>query len=1837
MLAVPGATQARIANQLGPQPLPSPTPSSPAVTAPTDPNTLHGQPGPLHTQVQQNIATTLQQINEVSTQYNQRAQGKAAIQHGMDDVRQRFNEGYKDDQFKNIGKTQQAMQELQRLHASGRISDDQTAQRLGQITDRFKTEFERVSAAQQDNGEWGLMVKNVGRGLTVVVAGVGGTVAGTPALGGVAAVGAGMGFDLLDAALFTGDPNSGFTSKLQVNSLGSVAGLALRGEEVRTTDVIQGGLGTAGDFFTGRFAGQSMNNINSLRTNPGSLRLTGNAVTNGFNLMRVNVTTTLQQTTVNTVLQAGKIEANADLNAQQKAEAHAQNGRSIPGQLVSANVGNLLGGAINFRDSRVLDVFAQGTGDTAINLAQASWDKGFNGDGFALNPRETVQSIAQGYMGQFLPSPDNTLPRPAGTTDTPAANPFHAGDPYSTMAAYGVTPTLSLAQVAAAQRVGLVAMHSNPPDGVNSSGTPSVPPQRSATPPRLASDFTVASGQSFNTFGQNINPLLRDIGRDLIEGPLHMPRFEVGGSEQQQVVQVNLALQQAGINPSGQPQDVQQVITMARALDVSAVPLAQQLATRTAQVRTAMQDVNSRNPHAVDGEHSLWSLAQGSDYLTHVLAQGTFVPARLMPVEVEPGRIHDVQLGQRLAQTSVLTDLDGVFAYGSKGLDVRVDQPNNAANHVFVPLGDQPLPRGPLQLRVQPGADGRDTLQVRGPKHRQTLELPITPGQKALLERGAIGDARYVEGASAGVFPPESMAFLHNVSLQNIRTGGELTGGLLLPRVNPVSMRTMGVTPFNETGTLVTEFARSLSPGQVTFQVSPQRGGPIQVTHPQGLPTLQGLDIYSGGTALTRGGTTQFFALNPRQQQAMQTVAAALPDIVDNLSNEYRLSPQSRQAFADGVWPHPDSPAIVIPDIVRTELNRRTQDSHPDKLLPNLQADIDRQLAGLVNSLGMRSFVNLHHTPTGRTSTSDDAVIFARTPEQEAQARALAQARGEAYKPEAITTDWNLAPHSQKGMAVLDSVVNRLQDQYGIDLKAQLAAQGHPYSSIARQSLPQFLQFLHDTVRPMITTPDGNNVDLGRVIVPVDTYRESGNQLSGTDASMIQAAAALYGPQNTHVVQVSSAGRQPSERQFFTLNKTDRGDVRVDTPSVDPQGPHADLAPTMYVRSQDELGQMMREAYNNQLPLSQAEIAAVRNRSSPTTWSEYMSRNVFSSIAEKLLSGANKVVVHAFSSQGGGHTQRSMDPILAAIDAGVITNKDVVLLALPPHWETDAGNEAKRLQKYEADLKGRGVNVVTVQHDRAVLGFYFPEGPSDNWRILQNFANMDAREPWQTRVPAFGSAGKPVRYAEAFDAAAIMQQAITAAGSKDKFVVFTDMDPYVARGALYQGIPRERIIDLSNHILLVDRPTDEQLNNAFLNFANVPHAGRTSAFELNALINKLPGVNETIDRLGIKAGTSKAAVRQQVIDWFMRDGNRLDLKSDLDITMAGSILVHPDASPQSIDRVVVLYLNKYTNPLGQHIRDRLGNGDPNRSPDPNYAKTLFIVAGGSAFKQESGGNALHAALLANADAFFSAGWGTTTEMHQLLLNGYQGKLVIAPVESQNEQQTNVPLLRSALPNNLRPRVDSASNADDLKNKLDALVRYQATTTSGLDGDMRSLFDTLRGERRVTDQTVNLLSGGTVLEGGNMPRGYNNRPTPLEQRLTAADIGIGQMTADETRLRDINTAQWRHPDNVASRRIVNAIVPALDAACRGDTHFTVKMDRAYSAQPMTLRQLADALSNHDTATRLLHANVQGPLARAMLTEVSNRLDELANAGPAQLRQLAESFKHDFANERFFLGY
>jgi hypothetical protein len=1832
VLAVPGATQARIANQLGPQPLPSPTPSSPAVTAPTDPNTLHGQPGPLHTQVQQNIATTLQQINEVSTQYNQRAQGKAAIQHGMDDVRQLFNEGYKDDQFKNIGKTQEAMQELQRLHASGRISDDQTAQRLGQITDRFKTEFERVSAAQQDNAEWGLMVKNVGRGLTVVVAGVGGTVAGTPALGGVAAVGAGMGFDLLDAALFTSDPNSGFTPKLQVNSLGSVAGLALRGEEVRTTDVLQGGLGTAGDFFTGRFAGQSMNNINSLRTNPGSLRFTGNAVTNGFNLMRVNFATTLQQTTVNTVLQAGKIEANADLNAQQKSEAHEQNARSIPGQLVSANAGNFLGGTINFRDSRVLDVFAQGTGDTAINLAQASWDKGFNGDGFALNSREMVQSIAQGYMGQFLPSPDNTLQRPVGTADTPAANPLHAGDPYSTMAAYGVTPTLSLEQVAAAQRVGLVAMYSNPPGGVSSSGTPSVPPQQSATPPRLASDFTVASGQSFNTFGQNINPLLRNIHRDLIEGPLHMPRFEAGGSEQQQVAQVNVALRQAGINPSGQPQAAQQIITMARALDVSAVPLAQQLAGRTAQTRTAMQEVNSRNSHNVDGQHNVWSLAQGTDYLTHVLAQGTFVTARTMPVEVEPGQIYDVQLGQRLAQTSVLTDLDGVLAYASKGLDVRVDQANNTANHVFVPLGDQPLPLGPLQPRVQPGADGSHTLQVRDPEQQQTLELPITPAQKALLERGAIGDARYVEGASAGVFPPESMAFLHNVSLQNIRTGGELTGGLLLPRVNPISMRTMGVTPFNETGTLVTEFARSLSPGQVTFQMSPQRGGPIQVTRPQGVPTLQGLDIYSGGTAVTRGGTTQFFALNPRQQQAMQTVAAALPDIVNNLSNEYRLSPPSRQAFADGVWPHPDSPAIVIPDIVRTELNQRTQDSHPDKLLPNLQADIDRQLGGLINSLGMRGFVNLHHTPTGRTSTSDDAVIFARTPEQEAGARALAQARGEAYKPEAITTDWNLAPHSQKGMAVLDSVVNRLQDQYGIDLKAQLAAQGHPYSSIARQSLPQFLQFLHDTVRPMITAPDGNNVDLGRVIVPVDTYRESGNQLSGTDASMIQAAAALYGRENTHVVHVSSAGRQPSERQFFTFDLRNTGDVRVDTPSVDPLGPNADLAPTMYVRSQDELGQMMRDAYNNQLPLSQAEIAAVRNRSWPATWSEYMSRTVFTGAEQNLLSGADKVYVHAFSSQGGGHTQRSMDPILAAIDTGVITDKDVVLLALPPHWESDKGNEADRLQKYEADLKKRGINFVTVQQDRAVLGFYKPDGPSDNWRILQNFASMDAREPWQTRVPEYGSfdpkggSKQPVRYAVAFDAAAIMQQAVAAAGSKDKFVVFTDMDPYIARGALYQGIPRQQIIDLSNHILLVDRTTDNHLNNAFLNWANVPHAGSTSAIELNDGINKLPGVNETIARLNMEADTSQVAARQQVIDWFMGDGNKWDLASDDKITTAGSILVHPRATPQSIDRVVVLYINDYTDPLGQHIRNRLNAGDE------NYAKTLFIVAGRSAFK--SGGNALHAALLANADAVFSAGWGTTTEMHQLLTNGYQGRLIIAPVENQNEQLTNVPLLRSALPSDLRNRVESASNAGDLKAKLDDLVSYQATTTSGLNGDMGSLFNTLSGERRVTDQTVNLLSGG------NLPRDDAGGPTPLEQRLTQARIGIGQMTTDETRLRTMNTAQWRDYDNLASRRIVNAIVPALDAALKGDTHFTVKMDRSYSAQPMTLRQLADALNIDVTtanAARLLHANVEGRGARALLTEVSNRLDELANADPAQRRQLAEEFIHDFANHRFFLGY
>lgn len=92
-------------------------------------------------------------VDQFEADYEQRAQSKAGVQKGLDVLRSVFNRGedgqhHRDDQFKNIGNTQHAIEQIKTGLQSGSLSAQQAEQQLGQLRQRFEGEAQRVDQAQ---------------------------------------------------------------------------------------------------------------------------------------------------------------------------------------------------------------------------------------------------------------------------------------------------------------------------------------------------------------------------------------------------------------------------------------------------------------------------------------------------------------------------------------------------------------------------------------------------------------------------------------------------------------------------------------------------------------------------------------------------------------------------------------------------------------------------------------------------------------------------------------------------------------------------------------------------------------------------------------------------------------------------------------------------------------------------------------------------------------------------------------------------------------------------------------------------------------------------------------------------------------------------------------------------------------------------------------------------------------------------------------------------------------------------------------------------------------------------------------------------------------------------------------------------------------------------------------------------------------------------------------------------------------------------------------------------------------------------------------------------------
>lgn len=602
---------------------------------------------------------------------------------------------------------------------------------------------------------------------------------------------------------------------------------------------------------------------------------------------------------------------------------------------------------------------------------------------------------------------------------------------------------------------------------------------------------------------------------------------------------------------------------------------------------------------------------------------------------------------------------------------------------------------------------------------------------------------------------------------------------------------------------------------------------------------------------------------------------------------------------------------------------------------------------------------------------------------------------------------------------------------------------------------------------------------------------------------------------------------------------------------------------------------------------------------------------MFSEADRAKIRDAKNVYVAGFSSQGGGHTARMLEPLGKAVQPG-----DTVVLVLPPHWEVDTGNEHNKLGQYKADYQAKGVNVVTAQSDKAIWGFYEDNGPSDNFRILEEFAEKPNRDNSQT--PLFGPAPREAaQTGQGFSHHDIMAQVKDAVGADnmDKVTVFEDMDPYLGKAAAEAGISKDHIVGQSNHLLLLD--ADDyfgEKSDAFLVKANGNgHNGEIATVEFDANINTTASLGKSLDNLHIRPEHEAVNARKQMVQLLLDHGNKHNLASDAPVSTRGAVLVSPDATAETVDRGVYIYLNKYTDPLAQHIRERLnGGGDTTPEQQAAYKKGMFVVCGAGTFAPTTHANAMHVGQAANFDAVTAAGFGTSSEMHYLISNdAYAGKLLLMPVERQHEQEANAEVLLPAALGDRADRVDTAHNIGELRQKLDDLMVNTATTNEVLGNrTMASLHEaTHRGGAQATDKA--------------------------SQSLTRTR----EMNADEARLLNENTERAEDPSRKALRRLNKVMIPALKAMSQGSAFVDVRMTAKENPRNISVPDLIRALRDPNLASALMGADFSSAEAQEASNHFADKLEELRNI-PAghQRNQAAETYmRGEYANDKFTVGY
>jgi serine/threonine protein phosphatase 1 len=347
-----------------------------------------------------------QSVDAFAQQYQQQADGKAGIQKAMDWGRQALNEGYGDDQLKNIGHTRDALAGLRQRVDSGQTSSTEARQELAQIKSGFTTEAQRVTAAQADNAELGKAVHGAGRIGVVTLAGLGATAAsgGNVFIGFAAAAGAGS---VYDAVTVADQGSSTIAPKFDSDqSIGGVAARGLKGEQLDAGHWVRGSFGSLTDGAGGAFAGQGM--LSSKAAQLGVQQAAAQSGTQASRLAlgqaaaQANVANTAAQTGATWGLQTVGIAADPTLSTPQKEQQISrhtiQTAAHLPTQLAFGAVSSRIGVGTQLQN-KVLDAGAQLAIDGTTNLGQTSVDHAIDGRGFGLSRADFAAAAVQSVPG----------------------------------------------------------------------------------------------------------------------------------------------------------------------------------------------------------------------------------------------------------------------------------------------------------------------------------------------------------------------------------------------------------------------------------------------------------------------------------------------------------------------------------------------------------------------------------------------------------------------------------------------------------------------------------------------------------------------------------------------------------------------------------------------------------------------------------------------------------------------------------------------------------------------------------------------------------------------------------------------------------------------------------------------------------------------------------------------------------------------------------------------------------------------------------------------------------------------------------------------------------------------------------------------------------------------------------------------------------------------------------------------------------------------------------------------------------------------------------------------